>query len=69
MKKGFLFLAVAGLFMVTSCKKERTCECTSKMGGEDLGVTETVVEGKKCDELNTESTIMGITTSYTCVEK
>jgi len=28
MKKAFLFLAVASVFTLASCKKDRTCTCT-----------------------------------------
>ena len=43
--KKVLLIAVAGMFVLTSCKKDWTCECTTKMtvtnSGSELGLKST----------------------------
>ncbi|MGV6860434.1 MAG: hypothetical protein ACWA41_01615 [Putridiphycobacter sp.] len=37
MKKTFLIVAALGLFVATSCKKDRTCSCTTTWSGSTSG--------------------------------
>lgn len=69
MKKFILiFILFVGLgFGLTSCNKERTCQCTTKTGAVSVEVTKTV-KGK-CSSLDTENTVAGVTTSVTCKKK
>lgn len=72
MKKSLLAaFVVAGLF-ATSCKKERTCKCTSTVTGGTPVVTEyTIKETKKkaedaCEGYEASSSAGGITATVSC---
>ena len=64
MKKVFLTLACVSFlaFSITSC--EKTCTCTTTIDGVDMGTVET--KAKKCADLESESTLVGITTKVAC---
>ena len=70
MKKALLIAAVAG-FVMTSCKKDYTCECTTTVGT-ITSTSSTTINGKKddvktaCEKSNSSSTTLGITSSVKC---
>lgn len=79
MKKILLIAAVAG-FVMTSCKKEYTCECTATVSGGGLPTqttsASTVIKDKKdaakttCENGTKASvTVNGITSETKCVIK
>ena len=41
MKKIFLFVAIASIFSLSSCKKDRTCTCTNTSTSNGTSVTTT----------------------------
>lgn len=71
MKKLFILgIAVAGLTLV-SCKKERTCECTTTTAGISATVSTTIKDTKKnaeeaCDALNSSTSLGGVTSETVC---
>lgn len=67
--KKLLFVAVLGVIALSSCKKEKDCECTSKSGGVVAGTTTTTIKDGECADMNTSATTMGVTVSTECVEK
>lgn len=64
MKKALCILAAAAMVIcgATSCKKN--CTCTTTIDGKDQGTT--TIKAKKCADLESETTTMGITTKVTC---
>ena len=63
MKK--LLLPVAVLAMVSiSCSKE--CECETKVNGEVISTEVVEIEDGKCKDMNTEVSMMGMTSSVEC---
>lgn len=54
MKKVILF-AAAGLFVLASCKKDYTCECTSTNGGATATASTTINDTKKNAEQECEA--------------
>lgn len=70
MKKiSILSLTVALALFVTSCSKEKTCECDTLVSGTSIGTSEVVIEDGDCSDLNSSVTQLGITTETTCTEK
>jgi hypothetical protein len=57
--KKVLLLAVAGVFVLASCAKDRTCECTSN------GVTEKGVTYKKVTKAFMQTEANCVSTEYT----
>ncbi len=71
MKKLFLIVAVASVGLLSSCKKEITCECVTRVAGLQTDSQQITVEGKNeddaCNDEDTESTdALGIVTDYDC---
>jgi hypothetical protein len=70
MKKALLIAAVAG-FVMTSCKKDYTCECTSTVGT-ITSTASTTINGKKddvktaCEAGNSSASVGGVTSSVKC---
>ncbi len=62
MKKLF-FLAVLALAAI-SCSKE--CECETKINGEVISTEVVELEDGKCKDMNTEVSMMGMTSSVEC---
>lgn len=63
MKKVVLALAVvATVACFSSCTK--TCVCTTGMTS-----TETTIKSGKCSDLNTSTTVLGVTTKTECTQK
>ena len=54
--------------MMTSCKKEKTCVCTTSIDG-GTGVESTVTTKEKCSSLDSETTVGGLKSTVTCKEK
>lgn len=54
MKKVILF-AAAGMFVLASCKKDYTCECTSTNGSTSTSVSTTINDTKKNAEQECEA--------------
>ena len=71
--KKVLLLAVAGIFVLASCKKDRTCECTiaGKTTGKDKVYVKVTKKWMKenADCVSTETTTEGVTTKRECVIK
>jgi len=71
MKKSLLAaFVVAGLF-ATSCKKERTCTCTSTAGGVSAVAEYTIKDTKKnaedaCDGYEASASAGGATATVSC---
>lgn len=62
-------VAVCGL-MLTSCNKEKTCQCVMSYNPaylSDVTTTQTIKEGK-CSDMNTTTTTQGVTATLTCKE-
>lgn len=62
-------IAICGL-LLTSCKKEKTCECVMSYTPQympDVTTQTTITEGK-CSDMNTKSTTQGVTATLTCKE-
>ena len=68
MKKLALVLGVFTVLAFTSCSKEKTCLCTTTVSGTTSGTSELVTK-EDCNSLDTETTVMGITSKMTCKEK
>jgi hypothetical protein len=56
MKKVFLFVAVISAFSFASCKKDRTCSCTSSIINQDYPLDKSKKKDAEdaCDALNTQ---------------
>ena len=70
MKKVFLFFAVA-TFTLVSCKKERTCTCTSTTAGYSQTATTTIKDTKKnakesCEKMSSTSSSLAGTVTTKC---
>lgn len=69
MKKLFIIMA-AGTFVLSSCKKDWTCECT--VAGTPYGVSETIKDKKKndaqseCQSKGGSGIVMGMEVTVTC---
>lgn len=72
-----ILMAVAIMFAMVGCKKERTCNCTTTTKAPYISpqvvTTTTTIKGGKCSDLNntTESSYGGYTATVTmeCEEK
>ena len=70
MKKALLIAAVA-TFVMTSCKKDYTCECVATTAGVSVTST-TTINGKKddvktaCEAGNSSTSVAGISSSVKC---
>lgn len=70
-KNLFIATLLIGGFALTSCSKEKTCECTTSsdmIGIDDIVTTVTIDEGD-CSDGNSTTTTNGITASVNCVEQ
>ena len=54
--------------LATSCKKERTCVCETKMDGEVVA-TQEVTSTEKCEDYKMDMSSMGSSASVVCKEK
>lgn len=77
MKRSVLIIAIFGAALLSSCDKEKTCECTTTYiadNGSEYqpgNTDEKVIEGD-CDDLDVkevDSPIEGVTTETDCEEK
>ena len=72
MKKLFLLMAAA-TFTFVSCKKDRTCICTSTVNGQVVQIVPTTIKDTKkkakevCEKLSISITTTAGTTTSTCV--
>ncbi|MDD4216632.1 MAG: hypothetical protein PHZ24_04770 [Bacteroidales bacterium] len=70
MKKLLLGFAVIGMISLASCSKERDCKCTTSITGDSIATsssTSTVhIEDGRCRDMNSETTILGITSKVVC---
>jgi hypothetical protein len=60
MKKLVLAVAALGLISLTSCKKDRTCKCTSSTINQDYPLLKSTKKDATtaCDALNTQWTLL-----------
>ncbi len=74
--KKLVFIAAAAFIVAfaTSCSKEKDCTCTTKYTGTGSeymtdATTDVHIKDGKCEDMNTETSVNGLTTTTTCVEK
>lgn len=69
--KKLILAAIVGTFALTACKKDYTCECTTKSDGAVVATSSSTLNGKKDDvKAACEGTSSSIgTTSVSCVVK
>lgn len=61
-------LIILGLFLLISCKKEKTCSCEHKVNGHLSGTSQQITE-KECADLNSITPDGDTTYTLECVEK
>jgi hypothetical protein len=66
--KKLLFVAVLGVIALSSCKKEKDCECITKQDGTVVQTVNYTTEAE-CTDMNTTQTAGGMTQTMTCSEK
>lgn len=75
MKKLTLFLAIALVVSLTSCRKNRSCNCITSISGvvkndtqEDVIVKDVTKDEaiQACEDLNFTTSFEGVTTKYEC---
>lgn len=77
MKRSFLIIAIFGAALMSSCDKEKTCECTTTYIADDgtqfqPGDTDEKVTEESCDDFDVkelDTPIEGVTTETDCEEK
>jgi len=68
MKKLTFILAATAVIALASCSKEKDCTCVSTVDGTEMGTTKHTIEDGDCSDMNTESTLMGISSKVSCTE-
>ncbi len=66
MKKALIGFAVICMFFLASCSKERDCKCTTTINDEEFSVVTVHIEDGRCRDLNSETSVAGITTEVKC---
>lgn len=70
MKKILLAFAVVGMITLASCSKEKDCKCTTSITGDAIANSSTTttvhIEDGKCRDMNSETTVLGITSKVVC---
>ena len=69
MKKIFLFIAVVSAFSFASCKKDRTCTCTTGSATEVYTITQARKSDAKKECISSSKTNGGVTVTTTCTLK
>ena len=69
MKKFILVLGVFAAVALTSCSKEKDCECVATAAGITGGTTEVTIDDGDCSDMDENTTTMGIETTLKCTEK
>jgi hypothetical protein len=69
MKKLMMIAAVGGVFALTSCKKDWTCECTTTGNGSSVSASTTVTATKKDAEAACNSSVTSGGYTTTCAIK
>lgn len=62
------FFLIFGLFLLISCKKEKTCTCEHKLNGQVNGVSQQITD-KECADLNSTTPDGDTTYTLECIEK
>lgn len=71
MKKVLGITALLSIFVLSSCKKDYTCECVSTAGASSSSSSSTINGTKKdakaaCDTGDQSVTVLGVTSSVNC---
>jgi len=72
--KKLLFVAVLGVIVLSSCSKAKDCTCVlSYTGTGATGMTPVTtavhIEDGECADMNTTTTVSGLTQTMVCTEK
>lgn len=69
MKKFILVLGVFAAVALTSCSKEKDCECTTSIENLADQLVDKTIDDGECGDMNMETTTMGVTATTKCIEK